>query len=136
MCEHLNTAFIEAQKCCTDCGTYLNERIYITSYSRSFSYRRQPLYSRQKRFYNFLLRNTDTKVRENVEPIMLLFSKIEFLWNLRKKKERKYFFNRYVTLFFILKQLHILTEMRTLKDKERVAAQCLTMAELLKNSSL
>ena len=135
MCEHENTAFIEGQKCCTDCGTYLDERIYITSYNRSFSYRRQPIYSRQKRFYHYLLRNTHTNVQDAVEDIMLLFSRIEFFWNLQKQRERKYFFNRSVTLFFILTYLNIPTNMRTLKDHERVATQCTNMAEILKNSS-
>ena len=102
MCEHENWAFIEGQKCCTDCGTYLNERVYITSYNRSFSYyRRQPIYSRQKRFYEYLIKQTDGTIGEAIEEIMLTFSRIEFFWNLKKQRERKYFFNRSVTLFFI-----------------------------------
>ena len=84
MCEHENSAFIEGQKCCTDCGQYLDERVYITSYNRSFSYRRQPIYSRQKRFYHYLLQNKDITVQEAIEEIMLLFARIEFFWNLLK----------------------------------------------------
>ena len=134
MCEHENTAFIEGKKCCTDCGTYLDERLYITSYTRAFSYRRQPIYSRQKRFYHYLLKNTHTNVLERIEDIMLIFSRIEFFWNLRSKRQRKYFFNRSVTLFFILTYLKIPTKMKTLKDHERVATQCTNIAEILKNS--
>ena len=135
MCEHENWAFIEGQKCCTDCGTYLNERVYITSYNRSFSYyRRQPIYSRQKRFYQYLIKQTDGTIGEAIEEIMLTFSRIEFFWNLKKQRERKYFFNRSVTLFFILNKLGIPTVIRTLKDPERVAHQCESMTEILKNS--
>ena len=135
MCEHENSTFIEGQKCCTDCGSYLGERIYITSYNRSFSYRRQPIYSRQKRFYHYLVQNKDSNIQEAREEIMLLFSRIEFFWNLQKQRVRKYFFNRSVTLFCILNELGIPTNMRTLKDQERVFNQCARMKEILKNSS-
>ena len=135
MCEHENYTFTEGQKCCTDCGSYLGERVYITSYNRSFSYRRQPIYSRQKRFYHYLLQNKDSNIQEAREEIMLLFSRIEFFWNLQKQRVRKYFFNRSVTLFCILNELGIPTNMRTLKDQERVLNQCARMKEILKNSS-
>ena len=135
MCSHENTTFCDGQKCCTDCGTYLGQRIYITSYNRSFSYRQQPIYSRQKRFYHFLLKKQDPKIQDAVEKIMCLFSRIEFFWNLQKTRERKYFFNRSVTLFFILSHFEIPTNMHTLKDPERVIRQCASMAEILKNSS-
>ena len=134
MCSHDNTTYCEGQKCCTDCGTYLGGQIYITSYNRSFSYRQQPIYSRQKRFYHFLIKKTDLDIQAVTETIMLLFSRIEFFWNLQKTRERKYFFNRSVTLFFILGYLNIPTKMHTLKDPERVAIQCASMAEILKNS--
>jgi hypothetical protein len=134
MCEHDNTAFIEGKKCCTDCGTYLDQCVYVTSHARAFSFRRQPIYSRQKRFYHYLLNNTHTNVQEAMEDIMLLFSRIEFFWNLRPRRKRKYFFNRSVTLFFILTYLNIPTKMQTLKDNERVAAQCTNIAEILRNS--
>ena len=135
MCEHENSTFTEGQRCCTDCGSYLGERLYITSYNRSFSYRRQPIYSRQKRFYHYLLQNKDSNIQEAREEIMLLFSRIEFFWNLQKQRVRKYFFNRSVTLFCILNELGIPTNMRTLKDQERVLNQCARMKEILKNSS-
>ena len=135
MCEHENCTFTEGQKCCTDCGSYLGERVYITSYNRSFSYRRQPIYSRQKRFYHYLVQNKDSNIQEAREEIMLLFSRIEFFWNLQKQRVRKYFFNRSVTLFCILNELGIPTNMRTLKDQERVLNQCARMKEILKNSS-
>ena len=124
MCEHENTTFSEGEKVCTDCGLMLGEQVFITSYNRTFSYRKQPVYSRQKRFYHFILSQRESKINENLEDIMVLFGKLEFFWSLNRHKTRKYFFNRFVTLVFILTTLSISTEgMRTLKDKERVQVQ-------------
>ncbi len=137
MCEHLNKTFSEGEKVCTDCGLMLGEQQYITSYNRVFSYRRQPVYSRQKRFYHFAQSTAEPLVFQNLENIMLLFGRLEFFWSLKLNKSRKYFFNRFVTLVFILEYLSIGTEgMRTLKDKERVQLQKESMAEILKNSVL
>ena len=137
MCEHENTTFTEGEKCCTDCGLMLGEQLYITSYNRTFSYRRQPVYSRQKRFYHFVLSTGQPLIFQNLEDIMTLFGKLEFYWSLKPNRTRKYFFNRFVTLVFILKFLNICTEgMRTLKDKERVELQMGNMAQILKNSFL
>ena len=135
MCEHENTTFSEGEKVCTDCGLMLGEQVFITSYNRTFSYRKQPVYSRQKRFYHFILSQRESKINENLEDIMVLFGKLEFFWSLNRHKTRKYFFNRFVTLVFILTTLSISTEgMRTLKDKERVQVQMNDMDEIIKNS--
>ena len=137
MCEHENYTFTEGQKCCTDCGSYLGERVYITSYNRSFSYRRQPIYSRQKRFYSFITSIHQPYIMENMEDIMTLFGRLEFFWNSSiHRNSRKYFYNRFVILVFILDTLNINTDgMRTLKDKERVEIQMNAMNEILTNSA-
>ena len=137
MCEHERTAFIEGEKVCIDCGLLMGDKMYITSYNRVFSYRRQPIYSRQKRFYHFLISSGNPVIFQNLEDIMTCFGKLEFFWSMKKPKTRKYFFNRFVTLVFILKHLSVNTEgMRTLKDKERVDDQIRVMSEILKNSFL
>ena len=137
MCEHNNTIFLEGLKTCTDCGLIFDEPVYITSYNRSFSYRRPPVYSRQKRFYHFVLSVGNSCIFQVLENIMTLFGRLEFFWTFQPNRSRKYFFNRFVTLVFILKELSIDTEgMRTLKDKERVQIQMNDMAEILKNSIL
>ena len=137
MCEHENTVFVEGLKTCTDCGLIFDEPVYVTSYNRCFSYRRQPVYSRQKRFYHFVLSIGNPDIFQNLENIMLLFGRLEFFWSCQPFRSRKYFLNRFVTLVFILKKLSINTEgMRTLKDKERVQNQMEDMDKVLKNSIL
>ena len=66
---------------------------------------------------------------------MLLFGRLEFFWGVKPISKRKYFFNRFVCLVFILQRLHIDTDgMRTLKDKERVRDQMDVMSQILENS--
>ena len=135
MCKHERTAFTEGEKVCIDCGLLMGEQMYITSYNRVFSYRRQPIYSRQKRFYHFLISSENPVIFPNLENIMTCFGKLEFFWSMKRPKNRKYFFNRFVTLVFILNHLSVDTEgMRTLKDKDRVADQLNSMSEIFENS--
>ena len=135
MCEHERTAFCEGEKVCIGCGLMMGEQMYITSYNRVFSYRRQPIYSRQKRFYHFLVSSGNPVVFQTLEDIMTCFGKLEFFWSVKRPKKRKYFFNRFVTLVFILNFLGVDTEgMRTLKDKERVQEQLTSMSKILENS--
>ena len=134
MCTHKNTVFAQGERCCTDCGTILDEQVFIMSYSRAFSYRKQPIYSRQKRFYHFLQSSSHPEVWKNMEDIMLCFSFIEFHWSIRCTKTRIYFFNRFVVLVFILNFLGKNTDgMRTLKDKERVVQQFAEISRILEN---
>ena len=135
MCEHLNTTFDAGEKCCTDCGLMLDEILFVSSYNQTYTYRRQPVYSRQKRFWHFLLASKNPVIFLNLENIMIMFGKLEFFWNMRTITSRKYFFNRFVCLVFILDQLGINTEgMKTLKDKERVGHQMRVMFGILQNS--
>jgi hypothetical protein len=93
------------------------------------------VYSRQKRFWHFLLALKNPVIFLNLENIMIMFGKLEFFWNMRTVTSRKYFFNRFVCLVFILDQLGINTEgMKTLKDKERVGHQMRVMFGILQNS--
>ena len=135
MCEHERTVFSDGEKVCIDCGLMMGERMFITSYNRVFSYRRQPIYSRQKRFYHFIVSSGSPVVFQNLENIMTCFGKLEFYWSIKRPKKRKYFFNRFVTLVFILNFLNVDTEgMRTLKDKDRVHEQLISMSKILENS--
>ena len=134
-CEHQNTTFDQGEKCCTDCGLMLDEIVFVSSYNQIYSYRRQPVYSRQKRFYHFLLASKNPVIFQNLENIMTMFGKLEFFWGINPVTTRKYFFNRFVCLVFILQQLNVDTEgMRTLKDKERVSNQIEVMGQILENS--
>ena len=135
MFEHLNTTFCQGEKCCTDCGRMLGDVVFVSSYNHTCAYRKQPVYSRQKRFYQFVTSSKVPVVWEHLENIMLLFGQLEFFWGVKPVSKRKYFFNRFVCLVFILQQLHIDTEgMRTLKDKERVRKQMDAMSEILEIS--
>ena len=135
MCQHLNTTYDAGEKCCTDCGLMLDEIVFVSSYNQIYTYRPQPVYSRQKRFYHFLLASKNPVIFQNLEDIMTMFGKLEFFWGMRPVTTRKYFFNRFVVLVFILEQLNINTEgMRTLKDKDRVANQMQVMRQILEKS--
>ena len=136
-CQHENTTFYQGEKCCTDCGLMLDEIVFVSSYNQIYSYRRQPVYSRQKRFYHFLLDAKNPVIFQNLENIMTMFGKLEFFWGIRPVTTRKYFFNRFVCLVFILQKLNVDTEgMRTLKDKDRVFDQMQVMTQILENSLL
>ena len=138
MCDHTCTIFTQGERCCTDCGLMLGETQYVTSYNRHCTYRRnQPVYSRQKRFYQFLIASENQAIYNNLEDLMTIFGELEFFWGIKRPKNRIYFFNRFVTLVFLMQQLGLdTTGMRTLKDKERVCDQIKIMGEILKNSLL
>lgn len=135
LCEHTNQIFCEGTKVCTSCGLVFPDKIqYVVSYNHNYSKRRPPVYSRQKRFYNFIRSHTESVVRNNLEDIIQCFTHLEFFYQIYADRihSRKYFFNRRVTLAFIIEYLGIEPDepLQTLKDQERVDEQFRSMAML------
>ena len=132
MCEHENTIFVEGRSCCTGCGLMFSEVQYVFSYHHKSVYRKAPIYSRQKRFYTFLKTTTIPSVHTNT--IMDMFGKIEFHYSIFPPKNRMYFFNKNVVLYFIMTLMGLDTdEVKTLKDRERVGVQISALRELVEN---
>ena len=134
MCEHKQQTYIDGFYTCTQCGNISDKQKYITSYDRSFTYRRPPVYSRQKRFLSFIrnMREDVLFLREN--DILMVFGYLEFFFNMGHKFQRIYFFNRFVTLTLILEVLEIPLKTKTLKDQVRVEQQLSEMRQILKFS--
>ncbi len=135
MCDHGERTIIEGQHVCTLCGLELGQRVFITGYNRSYHYKPVQVYSRQKRFNHFILGLKSPLVFEFLDEILTVFGILEFHFNMGKKFERKYFFNRFVTLAFILQHLGIPLKTKTLKDELRVQQQMREMGILLENNS-
>jgi hypothetical protein len=134
MCDHSNLTVLDGIYVCTGCGHETDKRVYITSHNRSFTYRRPPVYCRQKRFLMFVrsLKQDILFLHEN--DILTVFGKLEFCFNMGHKFERKYFFNRFVTLAFINSVLGIPLKTKTLKDPVRVQQQLSEMQSILEIS--
>jgi len=131
-CNHQNTVTENGGIWCITCGTCVNNcPTYVRSYNHPYSYKRIPVYSRQKRFMQYILNLNSSVVRDNYENILLLFGRVEFFWNIFGTEERTYFFNRAVTLFFIAAMLDLDIEVRTLKDKTRVDTQLRNLSKIL-----
>jgi hypothetical protein len=94
------------------------------------NFRRQ-YYSRARRFIKVLKGMKSEMVAEHFEDILQTYSFIEFLWNMKADKKRKYFYSQKVILWFILKRLGIMIEVPVLKNKERTKEQLLSINELL-----
>ena len=65
------------------------------------------------------------------EDILCLYSAIEFKFNMKQNKERKYFYSQKVVLFFILARLGINLIVPVLKNPDRTEIQVRSMEELL-----
>ena len=134
MCDHSQLTVIGGIYVCTQCGHETDQRVYITSHNRAFTYRRPPVYCRQKRFLVFLrsLKSDILFFHEN--NILDIFGKLEFFFNMGHKFDRTYFFNRFVTLAFIVSVLDIPFKTKTLKDPVRVEKQISEMSQILEIS--
>ena len=109
ICKHSDTGTIKGTTVCTACGLEISHSpVYVRSYNRVFSYRRQPIYS----------------------------PTIEFYWNIFGNPVRKYFFNRNVTFFFIADFLNLSITPKTLKDENRVNEQLADIKKLLDKNNL
>jgi hypothetical protein len=134
MCEHVRQAVVEGVYVCIDCGFETDDVVYITSYNRNFTFRRAPVYSRQKRFMLFVRSLGHRVLFERENDVLDVFGKLEFLFNMGYKFDRTYFFNRHVCLAFILNELEIPLVTKTLKDECRVQQQLAEMRQILENS--
>ena len=119
---------------CVNCGT---ENEYTPKYYVSYAmprqeYRRQ-YYSRAKRFTKVLWGMKSDIIANYFEPILELYSLVEFLWNIKPNKVRKYFFSQKVILWFILKNFEIPIKVPLLKNKERSEKQLKTITELIES---
>ena len=130
MCEHTRLVVCEGHHVCVDCGAENADNIYVTSYNRTFSYRQAPVYCRQKRFLLFVRSLKRNVLFLNEDKILTIFGTLEFFFNLGHKFNRKYFFNRHVTLIFILSLLDIQLDTKTLKDPLRVEQQLSEMKQI------
>lgn len=133
-CEHNERVINSGNVWCRNCGLLLEDMpVWTHSYANPCHYKRSPVYSRIKRFIQYLQKINKDEVNENVNDILDVFSLIEFQWALQEHDKRKYFYNRYVVLYFIAKILGLDIKLRTLKDSERVKDQIQELCELLEN---
>ena len=118
-------------KWCTGCGLEIESHVQWTyTYSLAHHHRRLPVYSRMKRFRQWLERMSNEVIKENISDIVDVCSLIEFGWQAGEKK-RTYFFNKNCLLFFVLKELGLSVQVKTLKDEERVKLQLQRMQEVM-----
>lgn len=123
-CQSSETTVEQGKLWCTGCGTELEDcPTWVTSYAVPNHFKRFPVYSRVKRFIEYLRKINKQELNNIINEIIDYFGVIEFQWNMRKHISRKYFFNKYVVLFFIARMLDVHIELRTLKDEERVKDQ-------------
>ena len=130
-CNGTNNVVQENSRWCTDCGTQIESQCEWTfSYNQVSNYRRVPVYSRIKRFRQWIISEKNELIHRYLDDILDVYSVLEFAWQTDKKK-RIYFFNKNCILFFILEALDIELTVKTLKDKERVQIQLELMRELI-----
>ena len=131
-CGGTEFAVIENWNTCLSCG--LQGRYtprYYTSYALPrHEYRRQ-YYSRAKRFTKVLKNMRSEIIADRFECILQMYSILEFLWNMKPNKTRKYFFSQKMVLWFILKHLGIQLTVPVLKNKDRGMEQILAMSKLI-----
>ena len=125
-------AVIENWKTCLSCGLQCEYTPkYYVSYALPRSDFRRQYYSRAKRFTKVLKHMKNEIIAENFESILQLYSELEFRWNMKVNKSRKYFFSQKMVLWFILKYLEIPLKVPVLKNKERGACQIEAMMKLV-----
>ena len=130
------THFVRADNynTCTTCGVQAEYNCkYYNSYANGnvMSLFRRQYYSRAKRFMKVLKGMRSDIIGANFEHILQTYSYIEFLWNMKPDKTRKYFFSQKVVLWFILQRLEIKLDVPVLKNKDRTLEQVTSMEALL-----
>ena len=131
-CGGTDFAIIENWDTCLSCGlqgSYTPK--YYTSYALPRAEYRRQYYSRAKRFTKVLKYMKSDIIASRFECILQMYSLLEFLWNMKVDKTRKYFFSQKMVLWFILKRLDIPLTVPVLKNKERGADQILSMEKLI-----
>ena len=131
-CSGTDFAVIENWNTCLSCGlqaAYAPK--YYTSYALPRAEFRRQYYSRAKRFTK-VLRNMKSEVIASMfECILQMYSLLEFRWNMKVNKTRKYFFSQKMVLWFILKRLDIPLIVPVLKNKDRGELQIDAMDKLI-----
>ena len=125
-------AVVENWNTCLSCGlqtAYAPK--YYTSYALPRAEFRRQYYSRAKRFTKVLKHMKSEVIAQNFEAILQVYSELEFRWNMKVKKSRKYFFSQKMVLWFILKYLGIPLKVPVLKNQERGACQIEAMEQLV-----
>ena len=131
-CGSTDSVVIENYLTCLDCGNMMKyEPKWVMSYACPQFFYRKCYYSRIKRFQKKLLEMKSNVIGDWTEDILCLYSAIEFKFNMKRNKERKYFFSQKVVLFFILAKLGIDLIVPVLKNPDRTETQLKSMAELL-----
>ena len=131
-CNGTDFAVIENWNTCLSCG--LQGRYtprYYTSYALPMAEFRRQYYSRAKRFTKVLKNMKSEVIASWFENIMQMYSRLEFRWNMKVDKIRKYFFSQKMVLWFILERLGIQLSVPVLKNKERGALQIHSMEKLI-----
>ena len=121
---------------CTGCGKEIRGFCqWVVSYNnpnqRKLKY---PVYSRTKRFKNYVTSLMEKVLFINFDDILDVFGLVEFNWNIHGCPNRYYFFNKSCVLYYILNLLDLDVKIRTLKDKERVKTQFDAIEHLLSNA--
>ena len=109
---------------------------YYVSYALPRHEHRRQYYSRAKRFTKVLRYMKSELIAEYFEPILELYSLIEFLWNINPNKNRKYFFSQKVMLWFILDRLGIPLHVPVLKNEDRSIEQIKRIRKLVHEKTL
>ena len=95
------TKFVKAENynTCISCGRQAEYNpTYYTSYAMPVPNFRRQYYSRARRFIKVLKGMKSEMVAEHFEDILQTYSFIEFLWNMKADKKRKYFYSQKVIL--------------------------------------
>ena len=131
-CGGTDFSVIENWNTCLSCGlqgSYSPK--YYTSYALPRQEYRRQYYSRAKRFTKVLKNMHSDIIGNSFECIMQMYSLLEFLWNMKANKTRKYFYSQKMVLWFILKRLDISLSVPVLKNKDRGTEQIISMQKLI-----
>ncbi len=127
---------IDSWRVCTSCGSEKKNPVYISGYGNPSTHKRLQYYSRIKRFRKTIVEMRSDLLGNAMEAILSLYAFLEFMWNNKHDKARKYFFATKVMLFFCLKQLGIEKEVPLLKNKDRNEKQLRALAALIKSNTM
>ena len=125
---------------CTSCGVELaQETVYVRGYSNPQTYRRRQVYSRTKRFRDYILKSlvvisksTSHALLQLLNAILDIYGIIEFAWRSGVNSVRKYFFAKPVMLYVCCSLLGLETDsLPSLKDKARESCQYNEIAKII-----
>ena len=127
---------LESYLVCTACGTEKKNNIYVSGYGNPILHKRLQYYSRIKRFRKTVMDLRCNTLGNAMDSILDMYAFLEFMWNNKRDKERKYFFATKIMLYFILKYLEIEKEVPLLKNKDRNEKQLAALEKLLEKNPM